>query len=87
VTAVDPPLALAGRTERIGVRYAVPMFEPARNYRAPAPNSTRASWKRVLGEAATLGVLQVHFSGGEPLVRATSPSSCAMRPKSGSTVT
>jgi len=28
-----------------------------------------ASWKRVLGEAAALGVLQVHFSGGEPLAR------------------
>jgi pyrroloquinoline quinone biosynthesis protein E len=28
-----------------------------------------ATWKRVLGEAAGLGVLQVHFSGGEPLVR------------------
>lgn len=26
-------------------------------------------WMRVLGEAAGLGVLQVHFSGGEPLVR------------------
>src|SRR5262249_30001765 len=28
-----------------------------------------ASWKRVLGEAAALGVLQVNFTGGEPLVR------------------
>jgi pyrroloquinoline quinone biosynthesis protein E len=27
------------------------------------------SWLRVLDEAAALGVLQVHFSGGEPLVR------------------
>jgi pyrroloquinoline quinone biosynthesis protein E len=27
------------------------------------------TWKRVLGEAAALGVLQVHFSGGEPLAR------------------
>jgi pyrroloquinoline quinone biosynthesis protein E len=27
------------------------------------------SWRRVLDEAAALGVLQVHFSGGEPLVR------------------
>ncbi len=26
-------------------------------------------WQRVLGEAAALGVLQVHFTGGEPLVR------------------
>lgn len=27
------------------------------------------TWRRVLEEAAALGVLQVHFSGGEPLVR------------------
>ncbi len=28
-----------------------------------------ATWQRVLTEAAQLGVVQVHFSGGEPLVR------------------
>ena len=28
-----------------------------------------ATWARVLAEAAELGVIQVHFSGGEPLVR------------------
>lgn len=28
-----------------------------------------AAWNRVLAEAAELGVIQVHFSGGEPLVR------------------
>src|SRR5262245_39337483 len=28
-----------------------------------------ATWRRVLSEAADLGVVQVHFSGGEPLVR------------------
>jgi pyrroloquinoline quinone biosynthesis protein E len=27
------------------------------------------TWKRVLDEAAKLGVIQIHFSGGEPLVR------------------
>ena len=26
-------------------------------------------WRRVLAEAAALGVLQVHFSGGEPMAR------------------
>ena len=30
---------------------------------------TTGEWKRVLGEAAALGVLQAGFSGGEPLVR------------------
>jgi pyrroloquinoline quinone biosynthesis protein E len=28
-----------------------------------------ATWKRVLGEAAALGILQVNLTGGEPLVR------------------
>jgi pyrroloquinoline quinone biosynthesis protein E len=28
-----------------------------------------ATWQRVLAEAAQVGVVQVHFSGGEPLVR------------------
>ena len=32
-----------------------------------------ATWKRVLDEAAALGVLQVHFSGGEPAVRRDLP--------------
>src|SRR5689334_18365936 len=32
-----------------------------------------ATWKRVLTEAAALGVVQVHFSGGEPLVRRDLP--------------
>jgi pyrroloquinoline quinone biosynthesis protein E len=32
-----------------------------------------ATWRRVLGEAAALGVVQVHFSGGEPLVRRDLP--------------
>src|SRR5581483_11697684 len=26
-------------------------------------------WKRILGEAAALGIAQSHFSGGEPLLR------------------
>src|SRR5262249_24488820 len=32
-----------------------------------------ATWRRVLAEAAALGVVQVHFSGGEPLVRRDLP--------------
>ncbi len=28
-----------------------------------------AEWRRVLSEAAAMGILQVHFSGGEPLAR------------------
>lgn len=30
---------------------------------------TTAEWRRVLAEARALGVLQLHFSGGEPLLR------------------
>lgn len=30
---------------------------------------TTAEWRRVLGELADLGVLQIHFSGGEPTAR------------------
>jgi PqqA peptide cyclase len=33
------------------------------------PELDTATWQRVLTEAAGLGVVQVHFSGGEPLVR------------------
>jgi pyrroloquinoline quinone biosynthesis protein E len=32
-----------------------------------------ATWERVLAEAAGLGVVQVHFSGGEPLLRRDLP--------------
>jgi PqqA peptide cyclase len=32
-----------------------------------------ATWARVLGEAAALGVLQAHFSGGEPTLRRELP--------------
>lgn len=38
-----------------------------RRYRAELNTDT---WKRVLREAAGLGVVQVHFTGGEPLLRA-----------------
>lgn len=36
------------------------------SYRAELPVDV---WRRVIGEAADLGVLQVHFSGGEPTLR------------------
>jgi pyrroloquinoline quinone biosynthesis protein E len=34
---------------------------------------TTTEWERVLTEAAALGVVQAHFSGGEPLLRADLP--------------
>jgi len=35
---------------------------------------TESEWRRVLGEAAALGILQVHFSGGEPMARRDLPA-------------
>ena len=68
MTAIDPPLAmLAELTHRCPLRCPY-CSNPIGLARASAELDT-ASWKRVLGEAAALGVLQVHFSGGEPLVR------------------
>ena len=68
MNAVDPPLALlAELTHRCPLRCPY-CSNPVELSRASAELDT-ATWKRVLAEAAALGVLQVHFSGGEPLVR------------------
>lgn len=67
-TAVEPPLALlAELTHRCPLRCPY-CSNPLALERAGAELDT-AAWQRVLSEAAALGVLQVHFSGGEPLVR------------------
>jgi PqqA peptide cyclase len=68
VTRPDPPLALlAELTHRCPLRCPY-CSNPLELSRASAELDT-AAWKRVFSEAAALGVLQVHFSGGEPLVR------------------
>ena len=65
---VDPPLALlAELTHRCPLRCPY-CSNPLDLQRASAELDT-ATWRRVFAEAAALGVLQVHFSGGEPLVR------------------
>jgi PqqA peptide cyclase len=65
---LDPPLALlAELTHRCPLRCPY-CSNPLKLERAGAELDT-ASWRRVLSEAAALGILQVHFSGGEPLVR------------------
>ena len=82
----DPPLALlAELTHRcpLGCAYC---SNPIRLERASAELDT-ATWFRVLDEAAALGVLQVHFSGGEPLVRRDLAEIVGMRLKSGFTAT
>ena len=68
VLPVPPPLALlAELTHRcpLGCPYCA---NPIELERASAELDTE-TWRRVLSEAAALGVLQVHFSGGEPTAR------------------
>jgi pyrroloquinoline quinone biosynthesis protein E len=68
MSGVNPPLALlAELTHRcpLGCPYC---SNPLALERSSTELDT-ASWGRVMTEAAALGVLQVHFSGGEPLAR------------------
>ena len=46
-----------------------------------------ATWKRVLSEAAALGILHVHLSGGEPTARPDLVELTAHSPPRGSTPT
>jgi pyrroloquinoline quinone biosynthesis protein E len=65
---VDPPLALlAELTHRCPLRCPY-CSNPVELERASIELGEQ-EWRRVLAEAAALGVLQVHFSGGEPMVR------------------
>jgi pyrroloquinoline quinone biosynthesis protein E len=65
---VEPPLALlAELTHRCPLQ--CPYCSNPRELVARAAELDTATWQRVLGEAAALGVLQVHFSGGEPTAR------------------
>ncbi len=68
VPAIEPPLALlAELTHRCPLQcpYCANPLEMER----AANELDTASWLRVLEQAGTLGVLQVHFSGGEPTAR------------------
>jgi pyrroloquinoline quinone biosynthesis protein E len=66
--APDPPLALlAELTHRCPLQCPY-CSNPVELERAAGEIDT-ATWRHVLDEAAQLGVLQVHFSGGEPTVR------------------
>jgi PqqA peptide cyclase len=68
VSTIEPPLALlAELTHRCPLRCPY-CSNPLELLRASAELDT-GTWARVFCEAAALGVLQVHFSGGEPLVR------------------
>jgi len=65
---IEPPLALlAELTHRCPLQCPY-CANPLEMERAATELDT-ATWLRVLDEAAALGVLQVHFSGGEPTAR------------------
>ena len=65
---IDPPLALlAELTHRCPL--SCPYCSNPVDLERRAGELTEAEWRRVLAEAAALGVLQVHFSGGEPMAR------------------
>ena len=65
---IDPPLALlAELTHRCPLR--CPYCSNPLTLERASDELGEAEWIRVLDEAAALGVLQVHFSGGEPMAR------------------
>ena len=67
-TRPDPPIAiLAELTHRCPLR--CPYCSNPRALTGASAELDTATWVRVLGEAAALGCLQVHLSGGEPLAR------------------
>jgi len=66
--ALDPPMALLAEVTHRCPLQCPYCSNPLQLDRVAGELDT-ASWCRVLDEAASLGVLQVHFSGGEPLVR------------------
>jgi pyrroloquinoline quinone biosynthesis protein E len=67
-TQVDPPLALlAELTHRCPL--SCPYCSNPVELERASSELSEEEWRRVLREASALGVLQVHFSGGEPMVR------------------
>src|SRR5438270_2051062 len=58
------------------ITYRCPLHCPYRSNPTQAPNDqelTTNEWTRVIREAAALGILQIGFSGGEPLARRDLP--------------
>ena len=65
---IDPPLAiLLELTHRCPLR--CPYCSNPLELERRGEELDTTTWRRVLEEAAELGVLQVHFSGGEPTAR------------------
>jgi PqqA peptide cyclase len=73
VSMVDPPMGLVAElTHRCPLQCPY-CANPVTLHRANAELDTD-TWRRVLEEAAALGVLQLHFSGGEPTARKDLPA-------------
>jgi pyrroloquinoline quinone biosynthesis protein E len=82
MSAPAPPLAaLLELTHRCPLQCPY-CSNPVELERAKGEMST-TEWCRVLDEAAELGILQVHFSGGEPTVRRDLPELVAHARKAG----
>jgi pyrroloquinoline quinone biosynthesis protein E len=68
MTRIGPPLAvLAELTHRCPLQCPY-CANPLAMLKAVSERDT-AFWRKVIDEAAALGVLQIHFSGGEPTLR------------------
>ncbi len=68
MTAVDPPYSLLAELTHACPLQCAYCSNPI-ELQARELELTTSDWKRVITEAAKLGVLQIHFSGGEPLMR------------------
>ena len=72
MNAISPPLALmAELTHRCPLQ--CPYCSNPLDLLKVAHERDTAFWLGLIDEAAALGVLQIHFSGGEPTIRARSP--------------
>src|SRR5215469_3486618 len=68
MTALEPPMAvLAELTHRCPLQ--CPYCSNPLKLERPGEEMPTADWLRAIREAAALGCLQVHFSGGEPTTR------------------
>ena len=68
MNAVSPPLAmLAELTHRCPLQ--CPYCSNPLALERASKELTTAEWQRAIDEAAAMGVLQIHFSGGEPTAR------------------
>ncbi|HIF10383.1 MAG TPA: radical SAM protein, partial [Sneathiellales bacterium] len=68
MTSIDPPLAmLAEVTHRCPLQ--CPYCSNPLQLLTASQEMDTETWKSIFSQAAEMGVLQIHFSGGEPTVR------------------